>query len=1052
MPFEINPPQIGEVRSQRLSDGCMYDFTWDGTNWIPGSPYDCIDLNGGGFGSDTDSDQYNFNPPTFVCQGSPGSTFDGWTLSNVTNVIEQFAPGSTICLSSEPPVVQSVFSGPSWNPSVSPNGIYEAILRTATYTRNPVEPPPPTPPAAGNGYIQTQYDTNASIDLDTIISATRTSAYTLSTPQRGSLTLSGSVVTYDPNVNYSGTDSFTFTYQAVTNGNTFTLTGSVFVNILPPVPPAAAVPTAAISASPSTISLGRSTVLNWNAGSNATIAFIQPGIGNVGINGSLAVTPTATTTYTITAQSNLGVQTTASVVVTVIPAALPPVAVNLGVNCAYQQQAFIPLIYTGEVTSAAITVPPTSGSAIIQGYTVRYTAPAGFVGVDTLTYSVTGPGGIDTAIITVTVQSPACPQPGISLDVNGTQAVNYNTATVINFDLFGTVDKIIITTGPTYGIVSSINIGSSTASVMYTPNSSFLGGHDSFVVVAEGPCGQTLPFTVPILVGTPPAPSPLSAPLSVGHNTPTTFFFTYTGYATGILIVNQPLNGVLTATGIPFQYTYTPTSGYGGSDSIIFRAVGPGGVSNFTGQISITVANEPVILRPDPVTFIDLLNQPSNVTVYGSSATFTGGFLPNYNVSLWCEEDSYTTGTTGQQLTNLYAIGFRRIRSGNIMILGNTGVSVQDGDKFEPIVKTATSVADVPRRLKFRVRSSGNALDPSFVRDTYFYVFTSPADQQPNGFNFVNQTNLEINTLATTNSVLINGMTPGVPTPAKVVGSGSPILLVNNGTTETATSSSTTIYDGYSIRVRATTPSTYSTTANYTVTVGSNSTPVSDTFSLSTRNPYVTAPPWNFGNRGNLELNTAYNTLNTVTFVDLDVASTISVNNNANIILNGVDTQSNSAVITNGSAVAIRGVTANAFNTTRTFTVTLTAGITTKTDTFVLGTRVKDTVPVITGNFANLTYQQLNTLVNSGNININSFDETLNLTLSSNDNTANLIVNGIPSGISAVINSGSNVSITGNSAGDYYSTRLYQITVGGISKSWSVITKSNDDQQLLTMF
>ena len=571
-------------------------------------------------------------------------------------------------------------------------------------------------------------------------------------------------------------------------------------------------------------------------------------------------------------------------------------------------------------------------------------------------------------------------------------------------------------------------------------------------MVAEGPCGQTSPLAVLISVGTPPAPGPLSAPLSVNHNTPATFFFTYTGYATGILIVTQPINGTLAATSVPFQYIYTPTTGYGGSDAIIFRVVGPGGTSTFTGQISITVANAPTILRPDPVSFVDLLNQPSNITVYGSGATFTGGFLPNYNVSLWCDEDSYTTGSTGQQLTNLYAVGFRRTRAGNVTILGNTGVPVQDGDKFEPIVKTASAVASVSRRLKFRVRSSGNALDPGFVRDAYFYVYTAPADQQPNGFDFLNQANLEINTLTTTNAVLINGMTPGIPTPARVIGSGNPVLIVNDGTSETVVGNATTVYDGYSIKVRATSPSTYSTTSNYTVTVGGVSTPVSDTFSLSTRNPYVTNPPWNFGNRGNLELNTAYVTPNTVTFVDLDTSATISVNNGANIILNGVDTLSSSATITNGSAVAIRGVTANNYNTTRTFTVTLASGPVSKNDTFVFGTRLKNTVPVITGNFANLTYQRLNTSVNSGNINVTGFDETLVVTLSSNDPSAFLRINGVASGTSATITSGANVSITGNTANDYYTTRSYQIAINGVSRAWTTITKSNDDQQLLTMF
>jgi hypothetical protein len=1057
MSFGTYQPEIGEVRTQRLSDGCMYDFTWDGLNWQPGAPYDCIDLSGGGFGGTTDSARFTHDPPKFICQGEPGATFEGWTLNSITNVVEQFAPGTEICLSTYPPRVQRVISGPVWNSSVSPSGIYEAVLSTASYTQ--VAPPTTTPPApaSGTGYIQTQFDTNASINLDTLISAavTRTSDYILSTPQRGTVSKVGSVVTYDPVGNYSGADAFSFTYNvsvsANGNVNSYTLVGIVYVNILPPTAPTVT-PTATITASPGTISLGRSSVLSWNAGNNATVAFIQPGIGSVGINGSVAVSPLTTTTYTLTAQNNLGVQTTATVAVTVIPVAAAPVAVNIGVNCAYQQSAVIPLIYTGEVTSAAITAAPLNGTAFLQGYTVNYTAGSGFVGVDTLTYSVTGPGGTDTAIITITVQSPGCPQPSISLAVAGVQTAAYNTATTITFNLSGTVDKVFTASNPTYGTVSAATIGTSTATVSYTPNSSFLGGSDSFVVVAEGPCGQTSGLTVQLQVSPPPPPVPLGSTISVNHNTPRTFFFTYSGFASGVLILSQPANGVLTATTTPFQYTYTPRTDYNGSDSIIFRVTGPGGVSVDAAEVVVSVAAAPVIVRPEPVSFFDLLNQPSNITVFNNSVTFVGGFLPNYTVSLWCESDSYTTGANGHQLTNLYAVGFRRNRAGNVAILGNTGVPVENSDIFEPIVKTAVAVAGTTRTLRFRVRVSGNVQDPSFSRDTFFDVITAPADQQPNVFDLVNQSNLEINATVTTNTVLISGMTPGIPTPASVTGARNPVIIVNDGFTETVAGNTTTVYDGYTIKIRTTTPSTYSTTANYTVTVGAAGTPVSDTFSISTRNPFVSDPPWNFGNRGNLELNTRYQTLNTVTFAQLETTANISVNNGGNIVLNGADTLSSSATISNISAVAINGVTANAYNSTRTFTVTLAAGPVTKTDTFTLGTRVKDVVPTITGDFANLTYQQLNTSVSSGNVSVTDFDETLTLTLTSTDTTANLVVNGVTSGNSAVISSGANVSITGNSAADYYTLRSYQITAGGVSKIWTVQTKPNDDLNLLNIF
>jgi hypothetical protein len=1053
MAFLSYTPTDGEIKSQRLSDGCIYDYAWNAatSTWdLVGGPRDCVDTSGGG-GTGVEVTPIEIARPTFVCQGDPYYSDPRWAKNNEGSFVLDMAPGAPVCLSTAPPKIEWPLTEPVYNSAI---GQWTSIIGFATYTSLDVPPTvPTTPPLAGSVYIQTQFDTNASANLDTVLNATRTSAYTLSTPFKGVVTLAGSVVTYNPNPTATGADSFQFTYQAVKNSQSYTLTGTVFVNILPPPPPATPEPTASIVATPSTIAVGSAATLSWNAGSSATVAYILPSVGNVGINGSVVVSPAATTNYTITAQSSTGVQTTATAAVTVIPVADPPVAVNLGVNCAFQQPVFIPMVFTGQVSSAAIATQPANGAAIgINLFTIRYTPNPNFSGIDTFTYAVTGPGGTSTATVTVSVQPFVCPPPTISLVTSGSQPVPYNTATLIQFQLTGTVDSVYKITNPQQGSLSSATVVNDKASIVYTPNSNFLGGSDSFQIAAEGPCGQSPLLTVPLTVGTPPAPTALSTTLAVAFDTATEFFFTYNGFANKVVQISGPSFGTIVKTSVPFKYVYTPNVGYSGSDTIVFRVEGSGGVSADTGSILITVAAPPAIARPEPISFINLLNQPSNITVLGSSATFTGSFLPNYSVSLWCESDSYTTGSQGQQLTSLYAVGFRRIRAGVTETLGNTGVPVQLNDVFIPIVKTATAVVGTSRTLRFRVRVSGNAQDPGYQRDTFFDVVTAPADLEPSAFDFQNQTNLEVSSTVTTNSVLITGMTPDIPVPARVVGSGNPVLIVNSGSGEVVTGSSTTVQNNWSLKVRATTPALFSTTTNYTVTVGDPSTPISDSFSLSTRNPNVTEPPWNFGNRANLELNTAYVTPNTVNFIGLETAATISVNNSANVVVNGSDTLSSSATINNGDAVALKGVTANQFNTNRTFTVTLTAGPVVRTDTFVFGTRVKDTVPAIVGNFIDLTYQQLNTVVNSGNVVINDFDETSVVSLVTADSTAQLVINGNLSGNSATITSGTTVSISATTANDYYARRTYTITCGGQVKSWSTLTKSNDDQNLLNVF
>src|SRR6266498_3518252 len=91
----------------------------------------------------------------------------------------------------------------------------------------------------------------------------------------------------------------------------------------PPPPPPPAAPTASLTASPEAIDKGQSSTLTWQT-SNATDVSID-GVGAVQPNGTQQVTPTDSTTYTLTAKGAGGSQTaTARVTVNAPPAPPPP--------------------------------------------------------------------------------------------------------------------------------------------------------------------------------------------------------------------------------------------------------------------------------------------------------------------------------------------------------------------------------------------------------------------------------------------------------------------------------------------------------------------------------------------------------------------------------------------------------------------------------------------------------------------------------------------------------------------------------------------------------
>lgn len=96
----------------------------------------------------------------------------------------------------------------------------------------------------------------------------------------------------------------------------------------PPPPPPPATPTASLTASPETINKGQSSTLTWQT-TNATDVTIE-GIGAVQPNGSQQVSPTDSTTYTLTAKGAGGSQTaTARVTVNAPPPPPPPAQTSM---------------------------------------------------------------------------------------------------------------------------------------------------------------------------------------------------------------------------------------------------------------------------------------------------------------------------------------------------------------------------------------------------------------------------------------------------------------------------------------------------------------------------------------------------------------------------------------------------------------------------------------------------------------------------------------------------------------------------------------------------
>jgi|GEM_PF-3240197 len=162
-------------------------------------------------------------------------------------------------------------------------------------------------------------------------------------------------------------------------------------------------PVIAFSSNVSTVQQGGAIQLDWNV-QNATQATIDEGIGSVDLKGSKSVTPTAPTTYTLTAKGDGGTQIkSVSIGVTALPK--PVIAMFVpGANKIQVGQSINLIWQTQGGTQASIN--PEVGDVPTNGqHEVKPSKNT------TYTLTVTGPGGTETRQTEVIVESALTPIP-----------------------------------------------------------------------------------------------------------------------------------------------------------------------------------------------------------------------------------------------------------------------------------------------------------------------------------------------------------------------------------------------------------------------------------------------------------------------------------------------------------------------------------------------------------------------------------------------------------------------------------------------------------------
>ncbi|GAA4324621.1 hypothetical protein GCM10023164_25780 [Christiangramia aestuarii] len=335
-----------------------------------------------------------------------------------------------------------------------------------------------------------------------------------SNPANGTTSINADgTITYTPDQDYNGQDSFTYTISDG-NGGTDTATVQVFIGIVndPPV------------ADNDAVTTPEDTAIDIDVTANDTdtdgdelevFSVSDPENGTVVINAdnTIKYTPdqdfNGQDSFTYTISDGNGGTDTATVTVTVTPVNDDPVAVNDPASTPEDQSVKINVLANdsdvdGDELSITSVTDPTNGTATINpDGTITYTPDPDYNGEDSFTYTISdGNGGTATATVTVNVtpvdDAPVAENDSLEVDEDSTAGID-NQIDVSQNDYIGgdggDDDNFSIKTQPEHGTLTEISDGI----FEYIPDPDYFGD-DSFTYTITDIDGDTDSATVSITV------------------------------------------------------------------------------------------------------------------------------------------------------------------------------------------------------------------------------------------------------------------------------------------------------------------------------------------------------------------------------------------------------------------------------------------------------------------------------------------------------------------------------------------------------------------------
>jgi hypothetical protein len=294
--------------------------------------------------------------------------------------------------------------------------------------------------------------------------------------------------------------------------------------------------------------------------------------------------------------------------------------------------------------SVVVTTAPAHGSTAVDPTTglITYTPAAGYTGTDTFQYTISDTTGAVSAPATVTVNVSSTPigspvAANLSYSVQENSLLSFNVASAATDNASATIvpSSVVITEPPTHGTAV---IDPTTGNITYTPASGYQGKDTFEYTIADSLSAVSQPAIVTLTISknatsSGPQTAPITTPASSSGGGTVINVLSSANDSTGTLnpatvtVVSLPAHGTVSVDTTSGAITYTPTSGYVGTDSLQYTVADSNGLVSAASTVSLNVGVTINNSTAKSLVFTDASGSKTTVILAGGGSaivTFSG--------------------------------------------------------------------------------------------------------------------------------------------------------------------------------------------------------------------------------------------------------------------------------------------------------------------------------------------------------------------------------------------------------------------------------------------